>query len=97
MRKIPAQELNFHELSESIKANYSLLQTDKPSCEHVIMDLVESWEEMNRLLPMLDSIVGKRCKERNLRKELIGIETRAWHLSEHILRLQKGIAALLES
>lgn|GEM_PF-5427378 len=82
-------------MSNAIQANYGHLVDFRPE-KHCLLvtDFIESWEDINILLPIFDGIVSGRFSEDEFRLALIDLRARLWHTIRHFQRIESTLNAI---
>ena len=83
----------YSELHRSIMRNISGLATDNADkTEALVNDIIEVYEDFERLRPVLEIIVGESSKEADVKSALLELNVWAWHTAEHL----QSIFSILE-
>ena len=83
---------SFHELETMLNDKYGALFKElAPDGEYLGLDIIESYEDMVKLVPLFKGMLEGRFTEKEARNALYAIEARAWHTAEHLQRLGKAL------
>jgi len=64
----------------------------KPSQnEFIAMDIIEAWEDMRKIKPLLGGLIGGRSSKDEAEDALMEVWGRAWHIIVHLQRLAKAL------
>lgn len=85
-------ESNFTAVHKGIEERYSdLFDSVCVSTEYIALDILESLEDATNMLPLLAGLADRTYTDEEAKTALFKIQARAWHLSEHLLRLADAI------
>jgi GTP1/Obg family GTP-binding protein len=78
----------FHVVEKRISERYGrLFHLSEEDRRCALMDIIESWEDIQRLTPVFKQIADATLPEADFRDAISSIETWAWHLSDHLASL----------
>ncbi|EAQ77710.1 hypothetical protein DSM3645_02046 [Blastopirellula marina DSM 3645] len=73
------------------ESNENLLDPHSEKHLKMVGDIIELWEDIEKVHPVLSSLVSGRSVKNGFRSDLVQLQGRMWHMREHLKTLDKRI------